>query len=809
MKKIIIISLFSLLQTFVFAEENTIIRNSEGVVTKMYLSDGSYNQINPQQFFKEILTTQPFDTYVMVKKKRNSLYYEQQYKEIKVLGGQYVFHYKDGRLELIDGEYFSIGEFDVSPSISEKEAVKLFANYLEISFSEVSHYSSEKVIIPPTRKENNEKTSPTLIYKIILYCNTGSINKIGFINAHTGEIHFVDDMRDYSSGTGQFETLYSGYRNASNQFYNNVYHLVDSTRGALIQVYQHQGSQDFNGSNYVDITDNDNYWGQSEHTYGHANHSFDVFWALQQIYDRLYQAHQINSYDNNGASINAYVNVFGMTDNACWDSDNNALLFARFSSNYQPMISTDVVAHEFGHAISRANINWHDLIGTFQAYQYDLKGFGEGISDIWGAIMEYRIKQSSANIWKHCDEPAYPNYSCMRNAENPLDSEAETQIADTYGTDSYYSYDAHIRGGVFFRWFHNLVEGATGINGLGNFYHVTGVGMDLAEQLIVKAVFEGYLNCKKTYSEIRGAFEDAAQSIGNANLLQQVKNAWYSVGVGENPSPMSISGPTSFCTTAIYSLENCPANCTVNWSTLNLGVSILSGQGTSCVTVQSLLGTWFDLKASVMNGSEVMTSIILPEIIAGCPKPRRVDLYSADGGRGYVNFTVSGNTFVVDDATDTIYTSYEMYLYKQSGSSWVQVAHFNTIYNNGVIPYYGTDGHYKMKLRGRNSCGYSGWYENYFESMDVSNRNNPFIVTYNSSNETVIVRHANPSDSQESDNSRMDFYEIQLWNAQTMIEKYTVNQSEYIIPLQGKESGLYVVRILHEGKAYTEKFFKN
>ena len=230
------------------------------------------------------------------------------------------------------------------------------------------------------------------------------------------------------------------------------------------------------------------------------------------------------------------------------------------------MISIDVIAHEFGHAIATANTNWNALVNTYSSLALDVNGFNEGLSDIWGAIMEYRVKGNTDSIWQFGEEPACPNYSCLRNAANPTDANAYTQIASTYDVASYYSNDCHIRGGVFYRWFYNLVDGNIGTNAKGNSYTVYGVGMDLAEELVVNAVYGGYLWNKTTYEQIRTALENTAISMNNSFLLQQVQNAWYSVGVGTRPSQIEISGSSALCDSNDYSVTNLPSGASVSWN---------------------------------------------------------------------------------------------------------------------------------------------------------------------------------------------------------------------------------------------------
>jgi len=116
----------------------------------------------------------------------------------------------------------------------------------------------------------------------------------------------------------------------------------------------------------------------------------DVHWALQQIYDRLNNIHDINSFDDSGFAIDAHIH-YGTSnnnrDNAFWNLVDNVLLFGDGAVDFRPVASIDAVAHEFGHGISDLQMGW--------PYTGDRAAFHEGMSDIWAAILEQRIRPSS------------------------------------------------------------------------------------------------------------------------------------------------------------------------------------------------------------------------------------------------------------------------------------------------------------------------------------------------------------------------------------------------------------------------------
>jgi bacillolysin len=418
------------------------------------------------------------------------------------------------------------------------------------------------------------------------------------------------------SDMGTFHTRYSGTRQGITQYYNGVYNLSDSTRGAIIHTWNLQNSTDI--SSRVEITDNDNIWTIAEHRPNNNDMGQDVHWALQQIYDHFSDNYTISSFDNNNHRIDAYIR-YGYynveRDNAFWDPYHSVLYFGDGVEIFSPVASVDVVGHEYGHAITQFQIGW----------QYSGNGavFHEGMSDIWGVILESRIRPNS--IWQ-IGEQVTLTHSCIRNIQNPDDPTALNQIANTFGSSQYDGSDCnhYCRSGVFSHWFYLLVNGGSGTNDIGNSYSVCGVGMDAAEELIVAAVFDGFLEYTTTYPEIRTSIQQATRSLNNQQysfLEQQVGNAWYAVGVGSEPDPLSITGPSLVCNTnTTFSLDNLPPNYFVTWDQ-SYYLTYVSGQGTANYTVKATgLTTSGEGWVQATITGECGTVVLRKDVWVGIPK---------------------------------------------------------------------------------------------------------------------------------------------------------------------------------------------
>ena len=115
----------------------------------------------------------------------------------------------------------------------------------------------------------------------------------------------------------------------------------------------------------------------------------------------------------------------------------------------------DIVAHEYGHAITQHQIDW----------PYSHRFLNEGMSDIWGAIMEYRLGPTGSSTWKIGDQLLDgETINCLRNIEDTDDSHAKTQIANAYQSTRYNNGSVYVKSGVFSHWFYLLVQGGSGYN---------------------------------------------------------------------------------------------------------------------------------------------------------------------------------------------------------------------------------------------------------------------------------------------------------------------------------------------------------
>ncbi|RNC63281.1 T9SS C-terminal target domain-containing protein [Proteiniphilum sp. X52] len=115
------------------------------------------------------------------------------------------------------------------------------------------------------------------------------------------------------------------------------------------------------------------------------------------------------------------------------------------------------------------------------------------------------------------------------------------------------------------------------------------------------------------------------------------------------------------------------------------------------------------------------------------------------------------------------------------------------------------EGEYIM-VRLTNPCG-----ENLFIHHvlgDQSGYYSSFSLSPNPATDVVTVRLEEES-SRNSATLLSAPYEIQLWNAASLLRTYKTDQSAYQISVSDLPKGMYFVRVIKDGKTQTKKLLKN
>ncbi len=282
---------------------------------------------------------------------------------------------------------------------------------------------------------------------------------------------------------------------------------------------------------------------------------FDAHWGMEKTLDFYSQKLNRNSYDNQGSVVYQVVNIprdEGLLANLPLNafavklgvhpmvygtgllSTNSALADACS----RPLVSIDIMAHEFTHCVTNKNGN-----GGLD-YTGESGALNESFSDIIGiAVKNFATGQ---NDWL-IGSDIVVNASNMRSMKNPNNSydgrtgvlsspQPKTYYDNLYWVDPASEEDhggIHTNSGVQNYWFYLLSEGGSGTNDVNSMYNVVGIGIDKAVQIAYRNLIY-YLTPEATHEDARnGSIQAAIDLYGqDSQEHQSVANAWHAVGVG-------------------------------------------------------------------------------------------------------------------------------------------------------------------------------------------------------------------------------------------------------------------------------------
>jgi bacillolysin len=551
------------------------ITNEKGIPTLItFNSKSTYKTSDYQQLFKDQLGIKDNSNFTKIKSETDKLgvshdKFQLFHNGIKVEFATYTLHSSAGKLNSMSGEFYKTDLLNAIPTLSQEQA---FAKALQQigaqkylweipEDAKMFNYKKpvgELVWLPILDGDNsNTKGTPLrLAYKFDIYATKPVSRGDIYIDAITGETLFynatIKHIGEYSHGqketSGEIEkkiivaanadTRYSGSQTIQTTLSGANYILADATRGNGINTYNMQKGTNYN--NAVNFTDADNNWTTAEYNNANKdNGAFDAHWGAEKTYDYWSTVHGRNSFDNAGAAIKSYVHYDVGYDNAYWDG--SVMTYGDGSgTNFDILTSLDVAGHEIGHAVCEKTANL--------AYQKESGAMNEGLSDIWGACIEYFAAPTKSTWLVGEDIERRAGHLSLRSMSNP---KAEGQ-PDTYGGTNWknpncgfpFSFNdycgVHTNSGVLNHWFYILSVGKSGTNDKGNSYSVTGITIDKAAKITFR-LESIYLTANATYVNARTYGIQAATDLYGAGSAEVIAttNAFYAVGVGD-----AYAGPT-------------------------------------------------------------------------------------------------------------------------------------------------------------------------------------------------------------------------------------------------------------------------
>ena len=207
-------------------------------------------------------------------------------------------HYdKDGKPEMINGNFRTIEKNDTVARISSQEGFQQALKHAGINIGTRSEYpKAEKVIYV-------KDDIAYLTYKYKVDAFDKDFHSWVYVDVLTGKI--IDSVRAVCNIGSSVTTVYSGLRMIESQYYNSSYRLRDYTRGNGIETYAFSYYNPYTNT-YIgnDYTSPDFSW-NSMTNYDRA--ALDVHWGVEMTYDYYYNKFGRNSYDNQGSVIRSFL----------------------------------------------------------------------------------------------------------------------------------------------------------------------------------------------------------------------------------------------------------------------------------------------------------------------------------------------------------------------------------------------------------------------------------------------------------------------------------------------------------------------
>ena len=561
---------------------------------------------------RTLLKLTPDDELRVSKQQQDELGYTHQwhaqyYRGIPVEYGTYVVHARNQVIETINGELIPVKNLKATPALDEKAALqKALANTNATVYkwqvpteeqwiksikkdANATFYPKGELLIT---RDGEKSTLVRLAYKFAIYAVKPASSDYVYVDAYTGDVFKKIPIAQDANSPGTAATRYSQTRNITTDAFVGGYRLRETGRGAgsacggsgaPIETYNMQLGSSFGAA--VDFVNGDNNWVGLNNP-AKDNAALDAHWGAESTYDYFNTAHCRSSYDNAGSAIKGYVHTnlpglgYADNDNAFWDTNLKIMVYGDGTRLFSPLTALDVVAHELGHGYAQY------MVG-FDRTKPEANALNEGLSDIWGACVEYSVAPSK-QTWK-IGEDITQTASCLRNLASP-NSGIDPSTSVTGGYPDVYNgqyYDSstgepHTNSTILSHCFYLLAAGGSGSNSSGTAFNITGVGIGKASDIVFRAENNGYITPIAGFQTARSAMiQAAAELYGSCSVeLVATTNAWYAVGVGAAaPSPAKVAGPAYLLvgSTATYTVQNQEASSSgASWSSSNTSIATIN-----------------------------------------------------------------------------------------------------------------------------------------------------------------------------------------------------------------------------------------
>lgn len=442
---------------------------------------------------------------------------------------------------------------------------------------------------------NDEGFDPAkmkLAYKINVYATQPLSKANYYIDAQTGVVISHQEEIFHSVVPGTAVTQFSGTKNINCEFVSpGVYQLRDMSRGnGLITLNGAAGN--------IDYVNNSSNWNLSLPD----RYALDVHYGISSSYDFYQSLFLRNGIDGSGLMPTCYANKTGRNETngyavAIIYPNAMDIEFGNRTSDNLGFASIDLCGHEYTHGV----VFFEGIISTTS----EGEAITESLCDIMGKSIQFNAKPTDIDwrlgndmndISRYMSNPALLGHPKCYHDGYWLNNGNAGQMAHTNCEVGNYMY-------------YLLVNGGTGTNCLGNSYCVSGIGLQEAQAIIYRTLTT-YLTSGSVYSSWRSACIQAAADLygTGSNQVEQVKNAWYAVGIGttgivSGALSAEIIGQSTFSSTEV---------CEDTWQYVEVAFSCSTGPYTVTICDNNNVQTVFPNPANPTPITSNTVRLFLP-----------------------------------------------------------------------------------------------------------------------------------------------------------------------------------------------------
>ena len=467
--------------------------------------------------------------------------YREYVNNIPVDGSMLIAHIKDGRVTMVNGDYYTTINPSQSVGISEAAALasalkkvnaqkykwenKEETAAMAVAFNQpdFSYFPKGELVFVHKRTADFSAANIRLAYKFNIYAEKPLSRAYIFVDANSGEVISEEQIIHTADVVGTANTKFSGSQPMTSDNYGTAtqYRLRETGRGDGIETYNLATSTSYTNTDFTNTSATWNLTGTNQA-------SEDAHWGAESTYDYYMNVHSLNSIDGAGMKLLSYVHYDVNYVNAFWDGQRMTYGDGQVSQGFLIMTALDVCGHEITHGLTG------NTAGLDGGGNGEPDALNEGFSDIFGTTIEAYARPTQhdwiigADIT--CNGSGVQNHVGIRNMSNP---NAFSQ-PDTYqGTNWDNTGEPHNNNGPSIFWYYLLCQGGSGTNDNASAYTVTGITMAKA-RLIAFRGLTNYFTPSTTYADARTYTIQAANDIygGCSPEVIATTNAWHAVGVG-------------------------------------------------------------------------------------------------------------------------------------------------------------------------------------------------------------------------------------------------------------------------------------